>query len=192
MTRTTAREIAIQLGFAAADTADCAALLEDFFSEEHYASLACEDELFSEFPDKKQMEYIRRLTSLALENRSEIDGFIERYAKGWKPERISRTALAVLRCAICEILYLDDVPNSAAINEAVELDKGYDDADTVAFVNGVLGGFMRGELGIQPAAPEEPATAEEEPATAEELKEPAASEESEEPVTPEEPEAERE
>ncbi|MEA5152453.1 MAG: transcription antitermination factor NusB [Oscillospiraceae bacterium] len=192
MTRTTAREIAIQLGFAAADTADCAALLEDFFSEEHYASLACEDELFSEYPDKKQMEYIRRLTSLALENRSEIDGFIERYAKGWKPERISRTALAVLRCAICEILYLDDVPNSAAINEAVELDKGYDDADTVAFVNGVLGGFMRGELGIQPAAPEEPATAEEEPATAEELKEPAASEESEEPVTPEEPEAERE
>lgn len=192
MTRTTAREIAIQLGFAAADTADCTALLEDFFSEEHYASLACEDELFSEYPDKKQMEYIRRLTSLALENRSEIDGFIERYAKGWKPERISRTALAVLRCAICEILYLDDVPNSAAINEAVELDKGYDDADTVAFVNGVLGGFMRGELGIQPAAPEEPATAEEEPATAEELKEPAASEESEEPVTPEEPEAERE
>ena len=192
MTRTTAREIAIQLGFAAADTADCAALLEDFFSEEHYASLACEDELFSEYPDKKQMEYIRRLTSLALENRSEIDGFIERYAKGWKPEHISRTALAVLRCAICEILYLDDVPNSAAINEAVELDKGYDDADTVAFVNGVLGGFMRGELGIQPAAPEEPATAEEEPATAEELKEPAASEESEEPVTPEEPEAERE
>ena len=192
MTRTTAREIAIQLGFAAADTADCAALLEDFFSEEHYASLACEDELFSEYPDKKQMEYIRRLTSLALENRSEIDGFIERYAKGWKPERISRTALAVLRCAICEILYLDDVPNSAAINEAVELDKGYDDADTVAFVNGVLGGSMRGELGIQPAAPEEPATAEEEPATAEELKEPAASEESEEPVTPEEPEAERE
>ena len=192
MTRTTAREIAIQLGFAAADTADCAALLEDFFSEEHYASLACEDELFSEYPDKKQMEYIRRLTSLALENRSEIDGFIERYAKGWKPERISRTALAVLRCAICEILYLDDVPNSAAINEAVELDKGYDDADTVAFVNGVLGGFMRGELGIQPAAPEEPATAEEEPTTAEELKEPAASEESEEPVTPEEPEAERE
>lgn len=192
MTRTTAREIAIQLGFAAADTADCAALLEDFFSEEHYASLACEDELFSEYPDKKQMEYIRRLTSLALENRSEIDGFIERYAKGWKPERISRTALAVLRCAICEILYLDDVPNSAAINEAVELDKGYDDADTVAFVNGVLGGFMRGELGIQPAVPEEPATAEEEPATAEELKEPAASEESEEPVTPEEPEAERE
>ena len=92
------------------------------------------------------MEYIKRLTDLIEENRSEIDGFIRRYSKGWKLERISRTALAVLRCAICEILYMDDIPNAAAINEAVELDKGYDEPDTVAFVNGVLGGFMRGEI----------------------------------------------
>ena len=100
------------------------------------------------------MEYIRRLTSLMAENRSEIDGFIERYAKGWKLERISRTALAVMRCAVCEILYMDDIPNAAAINEAVELDKGYDEPDTVAFVNGVLGGFMRGEFGAPEAAQE--------------------------------------
>ena len=68
---------------------------------------------------------------------------IRRYAKGWKLERISKTALAVLRCALCEILYMDDIPNAAAINEAVELAKGYDEPDTVAFVNGVLGGYMR-------------------------------------------------
>ena len=54
--------------------------------------------------------------------------------------------MAVLRCAICEILYMEDIPNAAAINEAVELAKGYDEPDTVSFVNGVLGGFMRGEL----------------------------------------------
>ena len=71
---------------------------------------------------------------------------IERYAKGWKLDRLSRTALAILRCAICEILYMEDIPNAAAINEAVELDKSYDEPDTVSFVNGVLGGFMRGEL----------------------------------------------
>ena len=92
------------------------------------------------------MAYIRRLTGLIAENRSELDGYIERYSKGWKVERISKTAAAVLRCAICEILYMDDIPNAAAINEAVELDKGYDEPDTVAFVNGVLGGFVRGEL----------------------------------------------
>lgn len=147
MTRTMAREIAIQLDFAAtASRVEPEVLLESFFSPEHYETLQSESELYNELPDEKQMEYIRRLTRLTMENRSEIDGFIERYAKGWKPERISKTALAVMRCAICEILYMDDIPNAAAINEAVELDKGYDEPDTVAFVNGVLGGFMRGEF----------------------------------------------
>ena len=42
---------------------------------------------------------------------------------------------------------MDDVPNGAAINEAVELAKGYDEPETVSFINGVLGGFMRGEFG---------------------------------------------
>ena len=149
MTRTTAREIAIQLGFAAsASGVSPEALMDEFFSQEYYESLAAEHELFSEYPDEKQMNYIRTLTRLTLENCSEIDGFIERYSKGWKVNRISKTALAVLRCAICEILYMDDIPNAAAINEAVELAKGYDEPETVSFVNGVLGGFMRGETDI--------------------------------------------
>ena len=146
MTRTNARELAIQLGFAAAATGeDPQELLDRFFEEEHYASLAAEDELYRERPDEAQLAYIRRLTALIEENRETIDGYISRYARGWKIERISRTALAVLRCALCEILYMDDIPDAAAINEAVELAKGYDEPDTVAFVNGVLGGFMRGE-----------------------------------------------
>ncbi|MEI3085103.1 MAG: transcription antitermination factor NusB [Oscillospiraceae bacterium] len=103
--------------------------------------------MYSEYPNTKQLEYIRTLIALTGEHRDEIDAHITRYAKGWKLERISRTALAVLRCAICEILYMDDIPNAAAINEAVELDKGYDEPDVVSFVNGVLGGFMRGEFG---------------------------------------------
>ena len=101
-------------------------------------------------PIVKALEVHSGLTGLIAENRSELDGYIERYSKGWKVERISKTAAAVLRCAICEILYMDDIPNAAAINEAVELDKGYDEPDTVAFVNGVLGGFFRGELSAQP------------------------------------------
>ena len=149
MTRTTAREIAIQLGFAAASSGVPAGdLMDEFFSEEHYASLGAEDALYSEYPDKKQMEYIRRLVSLTEEKRAELDAIISKYTKGWRLERISRTALAVLRCAVCEILYMD-VPPSAAINEAVELDKGYDSPDTVSFVNGILGGIMRGEFNAQ-------------------------------------------
>ena len=147
MKRTAARELAIQLSFAAAASgAEPAELLERFFDREHYETLAAEQELCAEYPDENSLEYIRKLTGLIAEHRSEIDGFIERYARGWKLERISHTALAVMRCAICEILYMEDVPNAAAINEAVELDKNYDDPDTVAFVNGVLGGFMRGEF----------------------------------------------
>ncbi len=146
MTRKTAREIAIQLGFAAAATGEQPSeLMERFFEREHYDSLAKEDELYAQYPDDRQMEYITSLVTLIDEHRDEIDEQIRRYAKGWKLERISKTALAVLRCALCEILYMDDIPNAAAINEAVELAKGYDEPDTVAFVNGVLGGYMRGE-----------------------------------------------
>ena len=147
MTRSAAREIAIQLSFAASSgKLSPDELIETFFSQEHYETLAGEDELFTQLPDKKQMDYIVRLVHLLSENIAEIDAYIEKYSKGWKIERISRTALAVLRCAVCEILYMDDVPAAAAINEAVELAKGYDEPDTVSFVNGVLGGFMRGEF----------------------------------------------
>lgn len=155
MTRSSAREIAVQLCFAAsANQLPPEALLDEFFSEEHYGTLAEEQELFQEYPNEKQMAYIRRLISLVYEKRDELDDYIARYSHGWKPERISRTALAILRCAICEILYVDDVPSAAAINEAVELDKNYDEPDTVAFVNGVLGGFMRGEFPTQEDAPQ--------------------------------------
>ena len=146
MTRTTAREIAIQLGFAAAASGETPSeLMDRFFEESHYATLSTEDELYREFPDEVQMAYIRRLTTLMDEHREEIDDELRRYLKGWKLERISKTALAVLRTALCEIQYMDDIPDAAAINEAVELAKGYDEPDTVSFVNGVLGGFMRGE-----------------------------------------------
>lgn len=145
MTRTTAREIAIQLGFAAAATGEEPhEILDRFFEPEHYESLKQEDELYAQLPDERQMEYITRLVTLIDEHRDEIDDQIRTYARGWRLERISKTALAVLRCALCEILFMEDIPDSAAINEAVELAKGYDEPDTVAFVNGVLGGFMRG------------------------------------------------
>ena len=144
MTRTTAREIAIQLGFAAAATGETPQeFLDRFFEPEHYSSLAQEDELYSHIPDEKQMDYITRLVLLIDEHRDEIDDQIRRYSRGWKLERISRTALAVLRAALCEIMFMEDIPDAAAINEAVELAKGYDEPDTVAFINGVLGAYMR-------------------------------------------------
>ncbi len=152
MTRTAARELAILLGFAAgADGAETAQeTMDRFFEPEHYASMAEENPLFAEYPDERQMEYIRSLVTLMAERRETLDAYIEKYARGWKANRISRTAGAVLRCAMSEILWLPEVPNAAAINEAVELAKKYEDADTVSFINGILGGFVRGETEQEP------------------------------------------
>ena len=121
-------------------------VLAKFFNKEYYDTLADENELFAEYPEKKQQEYISRLVKTVYDYRIQIDKLIEKYAQGWKPERMSKTAMAILRCAVSEIMYMDDIPANAAINEAVELAKGYDEAETVSFINGILGGIMRGEF----------------------------------------------
>lgn len=159
MTRTAARELAVQLVFRLAQNPGEAPddVMDEFFDKEYFATLSGEEEISSEYPDEIQMGYIRRVASGASENRDELDSYIEKYSKGWKVSRISKTALAVLRTAIYEILYMDDVPTSAAINEAVELSKGYEEQETVAFINGILGSFVRGELENEEsdAAPEQ-------------------------------------
>ena len=147
MKRTAARDIAVQLGFyACASEKPVDELLEEFFNKEYYDTLAEENELFAEYPEKKQREYISRLVKTVYDYRIQTDKLIEKYAQGWKPERMSKTAMAILRCAVSEIMYMDDIPSGTAINEAIELAKGYDEPETVAFINGILGGIMRGEL----------------------------------------------
>ena len=148
MTRTVAREISVQLGFSLADAPEnVEEVLNGFFDKEYYATLGAENELFVEYPGKKQLAYIRKIVEGTAERRDELDAYIEKYSKGWKLSRISKTALSILRTALFEVLYMDDVPDSVAINEAVELSKGYEEAETVSFINGILGSFMRGERG---------------------------------------------
>ena len=143
MTRTAARRLAVQLVFAAAAGTDLS--VEDFFQSDYYSALPPEDELFAEAPDEKQRAYITALVEGVAGHVNELDGYIGKYSRGWKLNRISRTALSVLRCALYEILYMDeeDVPDSVAVNEAVELAKGFDEPETVSFINGILGSFLR-------------------------------------------------
>ena len=61
-------------------------------------------------------------------------------------KKIPRMAAAVMRTAMYEVLYMPDIPNAAAINEAVEIAKKYLDDDVVKFINGILGSFVRAEL----------------------------------------------
>ena len=88
-------------------------------------------------------DYCTDVLKNAIENSENITALIEKYAKGWKIERISRVAVSALRLAICEMKYIDNIPQAVSINEAVELDKKFDEPDNSSFINGVLGGFCR-------------------------------------------------
>ena len=148
MTRTAAREIAVHLSFEeSVNPMNIEEMLDRFFDRDYYATLSGEDELYSEYPDEKQLMYIRRLAGGVAEHSAELDSYIAKYSKNWRFERISRVAAAIIRVAMFERLYMpDEIPYKAAINEAVSLAKGYEDRDVVRFVNGVLGGFVKGEL----------------------------------------------
>jgi len=148
MKRTIAREIAVRLCFALSENpSDPAELLSRVFEDEYYASLEAEDGLYASKPNKKQLDYITRLVTGIAEHSAELDGYIEKYAVGWKFGRISRTATAIMKLAMYEVLYMPDIPDSAAINEAVELAKRYEPPETVSFINGILGSFSRSETG---------------------------------------------
>lgn len=147
MTRTAARELAVRLCFAAQLSGeDAAETVSSFFTPEYFETLSEEDPIFLHYPDEQQMAYIRQLTDLVYEHYYELNGEIEKYARGWSVDRISRIAATILRCAMCEILYVDDVPPAAAANEAVELAKRYEELETAAFINGILGSFIRDKL----------------------------------------------
>lgn len=144
MTKTTARQIAVQLVFSMeANNISAEEAVRDFFEEDHYFSLRDEDPLYTEEPDDFHLVYISRLTRLVEEHRDEIDKLISDYSDSWKLDRLTRSTLAVLRCAICEILYMDEIPNAAAANEAVELGKVFDSPKAAAYINGILGSLLR-------------------------------------------------
>ena len=88
-------------------------------------------------------DFVKTLLNKTWENIVEIDGNIEKFSVGWKINRISKVALAVLRLAVCEILYFDDIPVGVSINEAVELCKKYAAKEDSSFVNGILGSLSK-------------------------------------------------
>ena len=147
MNRSTAREIAVHFAFELAFSSDSAGqLLERELTPEAFELRGREEPLYAEFPGEGELKYITALVRGVGSHGAELDGYIEKYARGWRFSRIDRVASAIMRVAMYEILYMPDVPNKAAINEAVEIAKGYVDDDVVKFINGILGSFVRAEL----------------------------------------------
>ena len=94
-------------------------------------------------PDAEDREYITAALEGVLAHQSEIDGMIEKTAKGWPLDRMSLVDLTILRLAVWEILYADDVPGSVSMAEAMELTERFSDPEDKSFVNGILGTVLR-------------------------------------------------
>ena len=86
--------------------------------------------------------YINDIVQGVMAKKEELDEKIRKYLKGWTMDRISKTDLAILRLAIYEITYRDDIPYKVSVNEAVELAKTFSDSTSSSFINGVLAGVV--------------------------------------------------
>ena len=156
MTRSNARELAVHLVYerdfigVSADE-----LMERTMKRPVFETLSLEDSLYAQFPNQAQRAYIAALARGVEERQEELDGYIAKYAIGWNFNRLPKIVVAILRVCMYEILYMADVPNAAAINEAVELAKRYEEPELSAFVNGILGSFVRSEPVPKPARTED-------------------------------------
>jgi N utilization substance protein B len=103
--------------------------------------------------DSGREEFARALVAGVWARRDDLDQTINRFSQHWKLARIARVELTILRVALYEMLYLDDIPLKVAINEAVELAKRYGDDNSKNFVNGILDAVARavehGELRVR-------------------------------------------
>ncbi len=95
--------------------------------------------------DTSQSEYFERMQCCVEEHLGELDAKLEAASENWKISRFAKVDLAILRLAAAEIFYLDDIPDSVSVNEAVELAKKFGGEDSPRFVNGILGKLVRGK-----------------------------------------------
>jgi N utilization substance protein B len=93
--------------------------------------------------EKLSPDYIVELVEGTFTHKKEIDILLEEYLKGWQMDRLSRIDREVLRLAVYEMVYRDDVPPKVVVNEAIELSKHFGTEESGKFVNGVLGKMIK-------------------------------------------------
>ncbi|CAH2212886.1 transcription antitermination factor NusB [Tepidibacter aestuarii] len=87
-------------------------------------------------------QYLVDLGNIFIENKEDIDSVISTHSNKWKINRIAKVDLSILRVAIAEIKYIDNIPFKVAINEGIELAKRYSDDESTKFINGLLGSVI--------------------------------------------------
>ncbi|MBR2338716.1 MAG: transcription antitermination factor NusB [Clostridia bacterium] len=128
MTRRESRELAFIL------------LFEKSFTEETVADILRNAQESREISGDA---FALTLAEGAVEHLEEIDALISECSHKWNKSRLSRVALSIMRLAVYEMLWQEEIPVSVSINEAVELAKVYGGESDASFVNGVLGGISR-------------------------------------------------
>ena len=108
--------------------------------------------LAEENREAKTDEYVERVYFGVIDHKDEIDARITSRAIGWKTNRMTKVSLTVMRIAVYEMKYCEDIPFTVSINEAVELTKQFDDEKAPSFINGVLNGVAE-DLGLKGEAP---------------------------------------
>ena len=101
------------------------------------AEFTAEAEALDFTPDDKGD--IAQVINGVVEKVEEIDEILEQLSEKWRKNRISAVCMAVMRIAVYEIKYMEEIPKSVSINEAVEIAKTYDSPSASGFVNGILG-----------------------------------------------------
>ena len=144
MTRGNARELAVHLIYGRAFTGEePEQVISTRMEKEYYEKLGQENDVYADRPSRAQLRYIDTVVTGVANREEELDAQIQKYSIGWDISRISKLARCILRLAIYEIQYVDDVPAGVAVSEAVRIAKKYNGDDTGAFINGILGSFAR-------------------------------------------------
>lgn len=90
-----------------------------------------------------EVDYINRVVPDILDKMDVVDSTIEKNLKGWTIQRLAKVDRQILRIAVYEFLYKDDIPPEVSINEAVEIARVYGSDDSPKFINGILGSIYR-------------------------------------------------
>ncbi|MDD6844781.1 MAG: transcription antitermination factor NusB [Clostridia bacterium] len=91
----------------------------------------------------KEIEYIKDKTLAIIDKLPEIDEIINENSDGWPTNRLGKAELTIMRLAVYEIRFDEEIPDGVAINEAVELSKKYGSDNSSSFVNGVLAKIIK-------------------------------------------------
>ena len=96
-------------------------------------------------PSKKSRPFFTKLVNGVLGTKDQIDALVERFSQNWNISRMSCVDRNVMRIAVYEMLYCDDIPPKVSINEAVDIGKKFGTQESGAFINGIMDS-IRGAL----------------------------------------------